>query len=137
MNYGLSLTDKSPEDQFEIIKRPWPENNFPFTQDAVPVLIKAKGKIIPQWTLDKYGLCDVLPLSFPVSVATKEKNDRANHRWALQDYGYRHFRLLIKNAEMFWNKIKKKKKKKKSRTIALYMAAWGKYYSKYVAQLKS
>ena len=59
-------------DQFEIIKRPWPENDFPFTQDAVPILIKAKGKIIPQWTLDKYGLCEVLPQS-PVSVTTKEK----------------------------------------------------------------
>jgi len=35
-------------------------------------LIKAKGKIIPQWVSDKYGLCDVLPQS-PVSVSTKEK----------------------------------------------------------------
>ena len=59
-------------DQFEIIKKPWPANDFPFTQDDVPVLIKAKGKIIPQWTLDQYGLCDVLPQS-PVTVSTKEK----------------------------------------------------------------
>ena len=71
-NYGLALSDKSPADQFEIIKKPWPENGFPFTQDAVPILIKAKGKIIPQWTLDKYGLCEVLPQS-PVSVTTKEQ----------------------------------------------------------------
>ena len=34
--------------------------------------LKAKGKIIPEWVLDKYGLCDVLPQS-PVSVSTKEQ----------------------------------------------------------------
>ena len=60
------------EQQFEIIKKPWPENDFPFTQDDVPILLKAKGKLIPSWILDKYGLCEVLPQS-PVTVSTKEK----------------------------------------------------------------
>ncbi len=71
-NYGLALTDNPAADQFEIIKREWPQNNFPFTQDKVPIEIRAKGKIIPEWQLDKYGLCDVLPQS-PVTVDTKEK----------------------------------------------------------------
>ena len=71
-NYGLVLTNSPLEEQFEIIKKVWPANDFPFTQDAVPIEIKAKGKVIPQWTLDKYGLCDVLPQS-PVSVDTKEQ----------------------------------------------------------------
>lgn len=71
-NYGLLLNDKSPADQFEVIKKPWPASNFPFTQADVPIMIKAKGKLIPQWTLDKYGLCDVLPQS-PVNVDTKEQ----------------------------------------------------------------
>jgi hypothetical protein len=71
-NYGLLLNDKPVEEQFEIIKRPWPQNNFPFTAEDVPILLKAKGKLIPEWILDKYGLCDVLPLS-PVTVATKEQ----------------------------------------------------------------
>lgn len=71
-NYGLALNDKPAADQFEIIKRPWPKNNFPFTQHDVPIILKAKGKIIPEWTIDKYGLCEVLPQS-PVSVTTKEK----------------------------------------------------------------
>ena len=44
---------------FHLHKKP-----FPFT-------LKAKGKIIPEWVLDKYGLCDVLPQS-PVTVSTKE-----------------------------------------------------------------
>jgi hypothetical protein len=71
-NYGLALNDKSLSEQFEIIKKPWPKSNFPFTQKDVPLLIKAKGKLIPEWTLDKYGLCDVLPVS-PVTVHTKEE----------------------------------------------------------------
>ncbi|MBS1598904.1 MAG: glycoside hydrolase family 127 protein [Bacteroidetes bacterium] len=72
-NYGLILSDKALTDQFELMKRPWPANDFPFTQDAVPFVVKAKGKIIPEWGLDKYGLCDVLPQS-PVAVSTKEQN---------------------------------------------------------------
>ena len=71
-NYGLALNKKPAAEQFEIIKRPWPENDFPFTQDDVPILLKAKGKLIPSWILDKYGLCEVLPQS-PVNVSTKEK----------------------------------------------------------------
>ena len=71
-NYGLSLNDKSIEDQFEIIKRPWPENNFPFTINDVPIFLKAKGKVIPEWILDKNGLCNILPQS-PVTVTTKEE----------------------------------------------------------------
>ena len=71
-NYGLVLNEQPLENQFEIIKKPWPENNFPFTQDAVPFVLKAKGKIIPEWILDKNGLCDLLPQS-PVTVSTKEQ----------------------------------------------------------------
>lgn len=68
-NYGLELTDQPLEQQFEIIKKAWPTNNFPFTQEVVPLILKTKGKIIPEWILDKNGLCDVLPQS-PVSTST-------------------------------------------------------------------
>jgi hypothetical protein len=71
-NYGLALNDKPLSQQFEIVKKPWPESNFPFDQKDVPIMIKAKGKLIPQWTLDQYGLCGVLPES-PVAVHTKEE----------------------------------------------------------------
>ncbi|QEC67268.1 hypothetical protein FRZ67_08155 [Panacibacter ginsenosidivorans] len=70
-NYGLTLNDQPLDQQFEIIKKAWPANNFPFTQNDVPIMLKAKGKLIPEWTLDKYGLCDTLPQS-PVAVTTKE-----------------------------------------------------------------
>ena len=69
-NYGLLLSDKPLPEQFRIIRKQWPSDNFPFSQDHVPVIIKAKGKIIPEWTIDKYGLCGLLPES-PVTVATK------------------------------------------------------------------
>jgi len=71
-NYGLDLNGNALSQQFEIIKKPWPESNFPFDQKDVPIMIKAKGKIIPEWTLDKYGLCGLLPES-PVAVHTQEE----------------------------------------------------------------
>ncbi len=69
-NYGLVINNKPLDQQFEIIKKSWPTDNYPFTVDAAPIVLKAKGKIIPEWTLDKYGLCDTLPQS-PVAVTTK------------------------------------------------------------------
>jgi hypothetical protein len=71
-NYGLYLNDRSLTDQFKIVKKAWPADNFPFTQKSVPIMIEAKGKLIPQWTLDQYELCSVLPQS-PVAVTTKEE----------------------------------------------------------------
>jgi len=71
-NYGLLLTDQPLDQQFEMVKRPWPKDNYPFSQKNVPLMIKAKGKLIPDWTIDQYGLCGVLPES-PVTVDTKEE----------------------------------------------------------------
>lgn len=71
-NYGLYLNKQPLTDQFKVIKKQWPSDNFPFTPEATPITIEAKGKIIPEWTLDKYGLCDTLPQS-PVAVSTKEE----------------------------------------------------------------
>ncbi len=71
-NYGLVLNQDTAS-SFEVIKKKWPANNFPFTQQDVPVEIKAKGKQIPDWTVDKYGLCDTLPKS-PVMVTTATDN---------------------------------------------------------------
>ena len=71
-NYGLVLNDQPIDTQFEIVKKPWPADNFPFTLNAVPIELKTKGKIIPEWILDKNGLCDTLPQS-PVFVTTNEQ----------------------------------------------------------------
>ncbi len=69
-NYGLQLNTSPLKDQFVLIKKPWPANDFPFTQKDIPLMIMANAKIIPQWTIDQFGLCGILPQS-PVQVNTK------------------------------------------------------------------
>ncbi len=65
-NYGLvTITDL--EKNFTLTKKPWPADNFPFTLDAVPIELKTRGKRIPGWTIDQYGLCGELPQS-PVTT---------------------------------------------------------------------
>jgi hypothetical protein len=59
-NYGLVLDAKQPERSFELKRGPWVIDDFPFTPTAVPVMLQAKARRIPEWTLDQYGLCAVL-----------------------------------------------------------------------------
>ena len=66
-NYGLMGDLVALEKSFTVVKKPWPTDNFPFTLTAVPVELKARGKKIPGWTIDQYGLCAELPQS-PVST---------------------------------------------------------------------
>lgn len=72
-NYGLVLDKQPVADQFEVVRRPWPASGYPFSADSVPLLIRAKGKVIPEWMVDKYGLCGVLPQS-PVKESTPEQD---------------------------------------------------------------
>jgi hypothetical protein len=71
-NYGL-VTDKDAESSFTIEHRKWPADNNPFTQQTVPIALKAKGKILPGWTIDSTGMCGVLPQS-PVSSNEKTED---------------------------------------------------------------
>jgi hypothetical protein len=59
-NYGLILNPEEAAESFAINTRPWPENNYPFTPDEVPVVLKTTGKKIPGWIIDKYGLAGEL-----------------------------------------------------------------------------
>lgn len=59
-NYAL-CTDGNFLSDISIVKKPWPADNFPFTQHSVPLEFKAKGVKIPSWTIDEHGLCGVLP----------------------------------------------------------------------------
>ena len=36
------------------------QNNFPFTTDAAPIVLKVKAKKINNWKIDKYGLAGEL-----------------------------------------------------------------------------
>jgi hypothetical protein len=71
-NYGLSYKGTDPAMFFKVVKKSWPVNDFPFTQDAVPISITTKGKLIDNWKIDQYGLTDTLPQS-PVNVSAKEE----------------------------------------------------------------
>jgi hypothetical protein len=68
-NYGLLIDPKHPENSIEVVKNSWPKDNNPFTNANAPISLKVKGKQIPGWTIDQYGLCGVLPQS-PVSTAS-------------------------------------------------------------------
>ncbi|MDR2040154.1 MAG: glycoside hydrolase family 127 protein [Bacteroidales bacterium] len=60
-NYALYFDIKHPKNTFSVTRKPWPADNFPFTLESVPIEIKAKGRKIPSWGIDQYGLCAVLP----------------------------------------------------------------------------
>lgn len=62
-NYGLVIDDSVPlEDNFEVVKKVWPSDNFPFTVGNAPIEIKAKGKKLAQWKIDESGLTGELPI---------------------------------------------------------------------------
>lgn len=57
-NYGLVLDEANAPASFQVVKRNWPANDMPFTHEGTPILIKAKGRRIPQWQLDPTGLVE-------------------------------------------------------------------------------
>ncbi len=60
-NYALVLTPKNPLSNFVVEKRAWPKDDFPFIQANSPIVVKAKGRLVPSWKIDQYKLCGVLP----------------------------------------------------------------------------
>ncbi|WP_247656558.1 beta-L-arabinofuranosidase domain-containing protein [Maribacter sp. MMG018] len=70
-NYGLVLNDDLPS-SFEIEKRSWPKNNFPFTSDTSPIVLKVKAKKIKDWKIGPYGLVGEL-MDSPVSSEEGEE----------------------------------------------------------------
>jgi hypothetical protein len=71
-NYGLLYNERTnPEQACKIVKKDWPKDNFPFTLSSVPISIITKGKLIPEWKIDQYGLTGVLPQS-PINTGTQD-----------------------------------------------------------------
>ncbi len=62
-NYGLILNQTNPAASFEVIRKSWPADDYPFTSEGAPLELRAQARKIPEWTLDKDGLCGVLPQS--------------------------------------------------------------------------
>lgn len=59
-NYAL-VTDGDFLRDIQIVEKPWPTDNYPFSLDNIPYEFKAKGVRVPSWTIDENGLCGVLP----------------------------------------------------------------------------
>jgi hypothetical protein len=62
-NYGVILNKTSPENSFTVVKKAWPKDDNPFTNAGAPIELQVKGRIIPGWKIDQYGLCGLLPQS--------------------------------------------------------------------------
>ena len=69
-NYALYLNPTNALGDIEVVKKPWPVDNFPFTLESVPLEFKAKGRQVPSWTLDATKLCGVLPDECAPKAAT-------------------------------------------------------------------
>jgi len=61
-NYGLVLNKNNASQSFTVVHKAWPKDNYPFSPGNTPIEIKAKGRQIPSWKIDKNGLVDVLPI---------------------------------------------------------------------------
>lgn len=71
-NYGLILDRQYPSRSIKVVKKAWPRDDFPFSQENVPLELVAQGKQVPEWKIDRYGLVDTLPES-PVTTHTTEE----------------------------------------------------------------
>ena len=56
-NYGLIVDTANPAASFKVVKSRGPAI-FPFTPEAAPISLKAKGKKIAAWKLDPKGLVE-------------------------------------------------------------------------------
>ena len=56
-NYGLLLDKTNPAESIDVELRDWPEDDYPFTADAVPVRLTCNARQIPEWGLDLTNLC--------------------------------------------------------------------------------
>ena len=62
-NYGLEIDPAKPEASIEVVEKKGPVAKQPFTLDAAPIELRAKARKIPQWMLDRHGLCATLQMS--------------------------------------------------------------------------
>jgi hypothetical protein len=65
-NYGLS------SDRFDVVRPPTPIAEQPFTPESTPILLKARGRRIPQWKQEPNGLAGEVQQS-PVRSAEAEE----------------------------------------------------------------
>ena len=54
------MTQKDSAASFAVVEREWPADDMPFTLEGTPIELAAKGRRVPEWQLDRFGL--VAPL---------------------------------------------------------------------------
>ena len=72
-NYGLVLPKGKATTAFNLVRKAWPANDLPFTQEGCPIEVTASGKRIPEWQEDALGLVGLLQASPVKSPQPVEK----------------------------------------------------------------
>jgi hypothetical protein len=62
-NYGLVLDDSDPAKSFEVIRKPGPLAEQPFTPETCPIEMHVKARQIPGWTEDNMHMVGLLQQS--------------------------------------------------------------------------
>lgn len=63
-NYGLVVDENNLPIDINMVRKPFPTNNQPFTLEGVPLEFKAVGRQIPSWGFDATGMTDLLPTKY-------------------------------------------------------------------------
>ena len=63
-NYALVMDKGNKPANFNVNKKEWPSDNFPFTAESVPFEFTAVGVEIPSWGYDETGMTDLLPTKY-------------------------------------------------------------------------
>ncbi|MFZ1236900.1 MAG: beta-L-arabinofuranosidase domain-containing protein [Prevotella sp.] len=71
-NYSLVVDQQNLPFNITVTRKPWPADNFPFTEESVPLVFEAKGKQIPSWTFDATGMTSTLPSKFAARSVTTD-----------------------------------------------------------------
>ncbi len=63
-NYALKVDNKNLPTGFSVIRKEWPEDDYPFSLESVPLEFTAEGCHIPSWGFDATGMTDQLPTKY-------------------------------------------------------------------------
>lgn len=72
-SYALyrGVTD-STSSKYKLIRRSWPEDDFPFTTESCPILVETAAREVIGWGVDEHGLTAELPI--PEALRLKEQD---------------------------------------------------------------
>lgn len=74
-NYALKVNSDNLPVGFSVVRREWPEDDFPFSAEKCPLVFKAIGAEVPGWGYDATGMTDCLPSPFADQTKEETKLD--------------------------------------------------------------